>query len=204
MNQTSYIIYARRSSDSDDKQALSISSQIDELRKLAVERGIEIDSAYQEEASAREPGRPVFGELMKRVEAGEVSGILCWRLDRLARNMVDGGEIIYLLSKGRLKEIVTPEATYTGTPDSKFMLAMLFGAAAKYTDDLSSREVQRSRVAVNPDLATEGSHRSSTSGPLNVSGTGREPQRRSNTPLRSSLMCISCSITKMRSFSARL
>jgi len=140
-------IYARRSSDSEDKQALSISSQIEELRKLAVERGIEIESAYQEDASAREPGRPVFGELIKRIEAGEVSGILCWRLDRLARNMVDGGEIIYLLSKGRLKEIVTPEATYTGTPDSKFMLALLFGAAAKYTDDLSSA-VKRGNRAV--------------------------------------------------------
>lgn len=134
-----YFIYARRSSDREDHQVLSIESQLEVLRELGARKGIEITEELTESASAREPGRPVFSELMRQVKAGKVAGILVWRLDRLARNMVDGGEIIYELTEGRLKQLITPEATYTGTPDSKFMLAMLFGAAAKYTDDLEQR-----------------------------------------------------------------
>ena len=132
-----FVTYARRSSDTEDRQTLSIEQQLDELRQFAFTKGFEVTTELTESCSARQPGRPVFGDLMKRVRKGEVHGILVWRLDRLARNMVDAGEIIYELTEGRLKEIVTPEATYTGTGDAKFMLAMLFGAAAKYTDDLS-------------------------------------------------------------------
>lgn len=107
-------IYAGRSSDPDYKQALSIPLQIEELRKLAVQRGIAIAAEYREEASAREPGRPVFGELMRRVEAGEVTAILCWRRDRLARNIVDGVQLVHDLAEGPLDR--HPEATYTGPP----------------------------------------------------------------------------------------
>ncbi len=133
-----YVIYARRSSETGDKQVLSIEQQLEALRALAFSKGIEVAEELTESCSAREPGRPVFGELMKRVKRGAVDGILTWKLDRLARNMVDGGEIIYDLTEGKLKEIVTPEGSYTGTGDSKFMLAINFGAAAKYTDDLSA------------------------------------------------------------------
>lgn len=133
-----YVLYARRSTDSEDKQVLSLESQVDEMRKVAEIRGIEIDEVVKESGSARVPKtRPLFAEMMKKIESGKVTGVLAWKVDRLARNMMDGGELIYLLSEGILKEIVTPEGTYTGSGDSKFMLAMLFGAAAKMTDDLS-------------------------------------------------------------------
>lgn len=137
MTHPTVVLYARRSMDRDDAQVLSIEQQINALRRLAVQRKIEIAEELTESASAKDPGRPVFGEILKRIRHGKVDGLLVWKLDRLARNMVDGGELIFHLSKGHLKEIVTPEATYTSTGDSKFMLAMLFGAAAKYTDDLS-------------------------------------------------------------------
>lgn len=122
------VLYACRSSEAEDRQALSIESQIGELRKLAKARGITIAAELTESASAREPGRLVFGKLLRDTTAGKVQGILCWKVDRLARNIVDGGEIIYELQRGRLKEIVTPEATCTSASDSKFLLAMLFGA----------------------------------------------------------------------------
>ncbi len=143
-----YVVYARRSSDSDDKQVLSIDSQLDELRRFAAARGLRIDDEFTESASARSPGRPIFSEIMKRLRTGSVKGILVWSLDRLARNMVDGGALIYVLSEGRLAEIITPEATYTNTGDAKFMLAMQFGAAAKYTDDLSDAVKRGNRKVV--------------------------------------------------------
>lgn len=138
MSRNRYILYARRSTDSEDKQILSLDSQVEEMQRVAEIRELEIDEVVKESGSARQPNtRPLFAEMMKKVRAGKVTGILAWKLDRLARNMVEGGEIIYLLSEGILKEVVTPEGVYTGSGDSKFMMAMLFGAAAKMTDDLS-------------------------------------------------------------------
>ena len=142
-----YVLYARKSTDTEDKQILSIPAQLDDLRDFAVRMGIEVAEELTESCSAREPGRPVFSKLIKDVEAGKVAGILCWRLDRLARNPVDGGALIYHLGKRRLREIVTPEGTYTGTGDGKFMLSVLFGAATKMTDDLSAG-VTRGNVAL--------------------------------------------------------
>ena len=46
---------------------------------------------------------PHVGKLERR----EVDGVLCWRLNRLARNMREGGVIIDLLSSGAISEIIT-------------------------------------------------------------------------------------------------
>ncbi len=131
-------LYTRKSTDTEDKQILSIPSQLAELGRFAESRGLRVDTKLTEACSAREPGRPVFGRLLADVQAGRVDRIVCWKLDRLARNPVDGGTLIHLLGKGLLKEIVTPEGTYTGSGDSKFMLSVLFGAATKMTDDLAA------------------------------------------------------------------
>lgn len=133
-----YVIYARKSSESEDRQVLSIPAQLRELSEVAQRRGISIAEEFTESCSAREPGRPVFGRLMREVEAGRIRGIVCWKLDRLARNPVDGGALIYQLGKGQLKELVTPEGAFEGTGDAKFMLAVHFGAATKMIDDLSA------------------------------------------------------------------
>lgn len=95
MQDASWVVYVRRSSDTEDRQTLSIEQQLDELRQLAFAKGLEVTAELNESCSARQPGRPVFGEVMKRVKKGEVQGILVWRLDRLARNMVDAGGVIY-------------------------------------------------------------------------------------------------------------
>lgn len=142
-----YLMYARRSSDRDDMQLLSLEQQLTILRELAFTRNLDVVEVQSESVSAKESSRPGFLELVKKIETGKVDGILVWRLDRLARNAMDGGYLIHLLSTGKLKFIVTPEATYTGSGDAKFMLAMLFGAAAKYSDDLSTA-VKRGEEAV--------------------------------------------------------
>lgn len=142
-----YTMYARRSSDRDDMQILSLEQQLTILREIAFTRNFDVVDVQSESVSAKDPSRPGFLDLVKKIETGKVDGILVWRLDRLARNAMDGGYLIHLLSTGMLKFIVTPEATYTGSGDAKFMLAMLFGAAAKYSDDLSAA-VKRGEEAV--------------------------------------------------------
>ncbi|MFA5129812.1 MAG: recombinase family protein [Patescibacteria group bacterium] len=145
--QRACVLYARKSTDCEDKQILSIPAQLSELRQFAERSCLEISSELTESYSAREPGRPVFSQLLTDIAAGKIERILSWKLDRLARNPVDGGTLIHCLGKGLLKEIVTPEGTYTGAGDSKFMLSVLFGAATKMTDDLS-QGVRRGNRAI--------------------------------------------------------
>jgi site-specific DNA recombinase len=131
------ILYARKSTDREDKQILSIPAQLAELRSFAERQGLTVTEELVEHCSAREPGRPIFSKLLLDVSAGRVERILSWKLDRLARNPIDGGALIHYLGKGLLTEVVTPEGRYNGAGDSKFMLSVLFGAATKMTDDLA-------------------------------------------------------------------
>jgi DNA invertase Pin-like site-specific DNA recombinase len=86
MSNDSLVVYARKSSESEDKQMLSIPAQLAELRAYAERTNLRISAELVESCSAREPGRPVFSKLLADVAAGLVPGILCWRLDRLAQN----------------------------------------------------------------------------------------------------------------------
>jgi DNA invertase Pin-like site-specific DNA recombinase len=97
-----FFLYARKSTDVEDKQVLSIEAQLTELRAFAKKEGITIVKEFIERQSAKIPGRPIFNEILKRIEKGEAQGILAWHPDRLARNSVDGGKIIFLLDTGRL------------------------------------------------------------------------------------------------------
>src|SRR4051812_8480022 len=126
-------LYARKSTDREDMQILSIQGQLRELRRFAERAGLVVTTELTESCSAREPGRPIFSKLLSDIERGRVPRVLAWKLDRLARNPVDGGALIHALGKGKLREIVTPEGTYAGNGDSKFMLAVQFGAATKMT-----------------------------------------------------------------------
>ena len=103
-----FFLYARKSTDVEDKQVLSIEDQITELRAFAKQENLEIVEELIEKQSAKIPGSPIFNEMMKRIEKGEANGILAWHPDRLARNSVDGGKIIYLLDCGHLQALKFP------------------------------------------------------------------------------------------------
>lgn len=142
MNQTSdkirYFLYARKSSESEEKQVASIDSQITELERLAKQYGLTVVRVFSESKSAKAPNnRPVFGEMMERLYKGEAEGILCWKLDRLARNPVDGGTINWILQNGIVKHIRTFDREYLPT-DNVLMMSVEFGMANQFIRDLSS------------------------------------------------------------------
>ena len=132
-----FFLYARKSTDIEDKQILSIEAQITELRAFGKQNNLDIVEEFIEKQSAKIPGRPIFGEMLKRIEKGEANGILAWHPDRLARNSVDGGKIIYLIDCGRITTLKFPTFWFEPTPQGKFMLNIAFGQSKYYIDSLS-------------------------------------------------------------------
>ena len=108
MNNYKYFLYARKSTDVEDKQVLSIEAQITELRAFAKQEGLHIAEEFIEKQSAKIIGRPIFNKMILRIEHGDANGILAWHPDRLARNSVDGGQIVYFLDIGNLASLKIP------------------------------------------------------------------------------------------------
>ena len=132
-----FFLYARKSTDVEDKQVLSIEAQITELRAFAKQNKLNVIETFIEKQSAKIPGRPIFNEMIKRLEHGEADGILAWHPDRLARNSVDGGQIIYLIDCGHIAALKFPQFWFEPTPQGKFMLNIAFGQSKYYVDSLS-------------------------------------------------------------------
>ncbi len=137
-NQTKkFFIYTRKSTDDKDRQVRSIADQLSELKELALKEQLEVVDVFVEKQTAKIPGRPVFGEMLERMEKGEASGILAWHPDRLARNSVDGGKVIYLVDTGVISEMKFPTFWFDPTPQGKFMLSIAFSQSKYYVDNLS-------------------------------------------------------------------
>ena len=132
-----FFLYARKSTDVEDKQVRSIEDQIAELRAFAKQENLNVADIFIEKQSAKIPGRPIFNEMLNKIEQGEANGILAWHADRLARNSVDGGKIIYLLDCGRITALKFPTLWFENTPQGKFMLNIVFGQSKYYVDSIS-------------------------------------------------------------------
>jgi site-specific DNA recombinase len=131
-----YFLYARKSSESEDRQVQSIDDQIGRLRALAVTQGMEIKEVLIESKTAKMPYcRPVFAEMIRRIEKGEANGILCWEMNRLFRNPVDQGTIHWLLQQSVIKSIQTIEREYL-PDDNVLLLNVIGGMANQYIIDL--------------------------------------------------------------------
>ena len=135
-NNYKYFMYCRKSSDSEDRQVQSIEAQVKELTQLAKENGINVIKVYEESKSAKSPGRPVFTEMINALSKGEADGLLVWKINRLARNPVDGGTISWLLQQGVIRHIQTYGRSYY-PEDNVLMLSVELGMANQYVRDLS-------------------------------------------------------------------
>jgi DNA invertase Pin-like site-specific DNA recombinase len=137
MSDRRFFIYARKSTESEDRQVRSIGDQLAELRDLARNEGLEVVEEFVESQTAKVPGRPVFNEMLERIEGGEASGVLAWHPDRLARNSLDGGRVIWLVDSGKITDLRFPTFRFEPTAQGKFMLAVMFGQSKYYVDNLS-------------------------------------------------------------------
>jgi len=138
-----YVLYARKSTESDEKQALSIESQVKEMLSIADRDGLEVIDIRRESHSAKESGqRPVFKELLEDLRRGRYTGILTWAPDRLSRNAGDLGSVVDLMDENKLIEIRTYGQHFKNSPNEKFLL-MILCSQAKLENDNKSINVKR-------------------------------------------------------------
>ncbi|MBI5374197.1 MAG: recombinase family protein [Candidatus Schekmanbacteria bacterium] len=148
-----YFIYCRKSSEAEDRQVLSIESQKTELLKVFAEKeNLNIVEILEESYSAKAPGRSVFDSMIKRIEKGEANGIIAWHPDRLARNSVDGGKIIYLSDIGKIVDLKFSTYNFENTSQGKFMLTIIFGQSKYYVDSLSENVKRGNRTKLEKGL----------------------------------------------------
>ena len=135
---TKYFLYTRKSTEDEERQIMSIEAQLVELAEVAKRENIEIVEKFIESKSAKKPGREVFNKMMEKVHnSKEPVGILAWHPDRLARNSVDGGQIIYCIDTNKIASLRFPTFWFEPTPQGLFMLQVAFGQSKYYSDNLS-------------------------------------------------------------------
>lgn len=140
--QLNFIEYPRKSSEQEDRQVLSIESQTRELDEVAKREKLNVVDTLPESHSAKHPGRPVFNRIVQMIQDGKANALLAWSPNRLSRNSVDTGTLIYLFDMGKLLEVRTPTQVFRNTPNDKFLLT-LFCSQAKLENDNKGEDVKR-------------------------------------------------------------
>ncbi len=134
---TKYFLYARKSTEDEERQVMSIEAQLAELQEYAKRENILISETFIESKSAKKPGREIFNEMMAKVSLSkEPIGLIAWHPDRLARNSIDGGQIIYSIDISKIVSLRFPTFWFEPTPQGLFMLQVAFGQSKYYSDNL--------------------------------------------------------------------
>jgi site-specific DNA recombinase len=138
-----YVLYSRKSTESEERQILSIDSQVKEMLQLAEKENLEVVDIRREAHSAKDSGqRPVFKEILEDIKRGRYNGILTWAPDRLSRNAGDLGSLVDLMDQKLLLEIRTYGQHFKNSPNEKFLL-MILCSQAKLENDNKSVNVKR-------------------------------------------------------------
>jgi len=135
-----YVLYARKSTEDENRQVRSVPDQIRDCEKLAKDLSLNVITILQEKQSAKKPNkRPIFTQMLKDLEAKKYDAILCWHPDRLCRNMLEGGQIINMLDEATLSDIRFHSHQFSNDANGKMLLGMLFVFSKQYSDDLSDK-----------------------------------------------------------------
>ena len=140
-NKIKYFAYVRKSTEGEERQALSISSQMDKVKEFF--GSLDIVEVLEEKHSAFKPyNRPVFADMIKRIQNGEASGIIAWHPDRLSRNEIDASTISYLVRTGIIADLKFGSYNFDNSPEGIMMLQMSLSQSQYFSSKLG-KDVRR-------------------------------------------------------------
>lgn len=134
MEKIKYFAYLRKSSEGEERQALSIPAQKDQIKKIFGD--LDVVEYFEESHSAFKPyNRPLFTKMIERIVKGEAQGIISWHPDRLSRNEIDGATITYMLRK-EIKDLKFGSYSFTNDASGILMLQMMLSQGQYYSAKL--------------------------------------------------------------------
>ena len=129
------VIYARYSSSGQREE--SIEGQLRECRAWAARNGFRIIGEYTDKAlTGRTDKRPDFQRMLKDAERGVFKAVICWKIDRFARNRYDSATYKYKLKKNGVRVYYAKEAIPEG-PEGIILESVMEGYAEYYSENLS-------------------------------------------------------------------
>ena len=141
MSNLKYIAYVRKSTEDEERQVLSRAAQRDKINEIFGE--LTIIDYLDESKSAFEPGkRPIFDQVLAKLDSGEADGIIAWHPDRLSRNAIDAAAISHRISKGTIKDLKFASFSFDNSPEGIMMLQMTMSQSQYFSAKLS-KDIRR-------------------------------------------------------------
>lgn len=133
-----YILYARKSSETEDRQENSITDQVTGMEEVGIRRNLEVITTITDQKTAHKPGvREGFSQMITLLKEGKADAILTYNTNRLSRNPQESGIIQQLLQDGIIQEIVTAHRVYE-PKDNAFIFGVEGLIANQFSRDLSA------------------------------------------------------------------
>ena len=149
---TKAFLYLRRSQTRKDKQVLSLASQKIICLDLAKRHNCEIVEIFTESGTAADrEKRPIFEQMMKRVENKEVQSLISWKLNRLSRNHTEYERITDCMRNLGLKKVITSDAVYSDTTADYLSMGIMISVAKHDIDQLKDGIMTGRRTAINEE-----------------------------------------------------
>lgn len=131
--QNKYFSYVRVSSER-QTEGMSLEEQTRQVKLYAERKGLDVVQEFVEVDSASELNRPVFTEMISKIDAN-VAGVIFHSIDRSARNLYDQSKIYTLIQNGHDFHFVA-ESLSTDNPSARGMILIMWGMASSFTENL--------------------------------------------------------------------
>lgn len=129
------VIYARYSSSGQREE--SIEGQLRDCYEFAKKNGLMIVGEYIDKAlTGKTDKRPDFQRMMRDCERGVFKAVICWKMDRFARNRYDSAMHKYKLKKNGVRIFYAKEVIPEG-PEGIILESVMEGYAEYYSENLS-------------------------------------------------------------------
>jgi DNA invertase Pin-like site-specific DNA recombinase len=137
-------VYCRTSTN---EQIKGLDSQIAAIEAYLQANGITDVIWFREQLSGKDLNRPAFAALQAAIDRQEVGTVVCWSLDRLSRNLVDGINTLVAWCKAGIRCIsVTQQLDFSG-PTGELVASVLFAVAAMQRSALQEATVRGLKAA---------------------------------------------------------